>query len=423
MTIRPPKGRTILLASLIMLGSSLSSVRAELIAASSEDSSTIIQRFPSPSGALAIEIRCELERDKSAIRLIRLRDARLLSSVSLNKRNVRGLQVIWSPDGQFAALFFKSGDAGLDGLRFVAIRAQRLVELKGPQNLHILALLPKADPARRLPVTFEGIQPVGWTNEHTLKSEVSAAARLFETPNADAGYLLISYDVTLECGDADREVKILKSEQTEYANSDEPSFGPIGGLMSTDEGRLDRLKRAAAAGYPNAQVNLGFMFETGDGVAQDYGKAVELYRRAAEQGYAPGGAYLARMYGSARGVPTDYDRATELFRKSIALNDTVALNEFAWFLATCGDDSRRDGEQAIVFARQACDLSHWMSRNFIDTLAAAYAEIGDFDHAVTYQRDAMALPGDYPPDGRMAESLALYQDRIPYRDTDSGHRK
>jgi hypothetical protein len=34
--------------------------------------------------------------------------------------------------------------------------------------------------------------------------------------------------------------------------------------------------------------------------------------------------------------------------------------------------------------------------NFIDTLAAAFAELGDFDAAVRYQKQAMSMESDYP---------------------------
>jgi hypothetical protein len=72
-----------------------------------------------------------------------------------------------------------------------------------------------------------------------------------------------------------------------------------------------------------------------------------------------------------------------------------ALNDFAWFLALCPDDSQRNGKLAVTYATKACELSEWKEANFIGTLAAAYAEVGDFDAAIKYQRQAMDIGSDY----------------------------
>jgi hypothetical protein len=36
-------------------------------------------------------------------------------------------------------------------------------------------------------------------------------------------------------------------------------------------------------------------------------------------------------------------------------------------------------------------MTQWKVRNFVGTIAAAYAEIGDFDKAIKYQKDATGL--------------------------------
>jgi hypothetical protein len=49
-------------------------------------------------------------------------------------------------------------------------------------------------------------------------------------------------------------------------------------------------------------------------------------------------------------------------------------------------------------------------------LAAAYAEVGDFDAAVKYQKQAMDMGSDYPDKQVMEKALKLYQERKPYRE-------
>jgi TPR repeat protein len=64
-----------------------------------------------------------------------------------------------------------------------------------------------------------------------------------------------------------------------------------------------QLGPAAQLGNARAQAMLGFMFERGLGVPQDYGVAADWYRRAAEQGYAAAQYSLGLLYDKGFGVP------------------------------------------------------------------------------------------------------------------------
>ena len=66
-----------------------------------------------------------------------------------------------------------------------------------------------------------------------------------------------------------------------------------------------------------------------------------------------------------------------------------ALTQRAWFRSTCPDSSFRNGQQAMQDAKVACKLTNWKDATAIDTLAAACAELGDFDSAVRYGEQAI----------------------------------
>src|SRR5205807_8728430 len=78
-----------------------------------------------------------------------------------------------------------------------------------------------------------------------------------------------------------------------------------------------------------------------------------------------------------------------------------ALSDRAWFQATCPDSSFRNGQQAVKDAKAACSIMQWKDEDMIDTLAAAYAETGDFDSAVRYAAQALAVKGISPEDARV----------------------
>jgi hypothetical protein len=54
------------------------------------------------------------------------------------------------------------------------------------------------------------------------------------------------------------------------------------------------------------------------------------------------------------------------------------LDELAWLLATYPDSKSRDGSDAVRLAERACVLTERRIPALLDTLAAAYAEAGDF---------------------------------------------
>jgi len=116
-----------------------------------------------------------------------------------------------------------------------------------------------------------------------------------------------------------------------------------------------------------------------------------------------------------------YAEASREFDYLIAIHParvTLArvLKQRAWFQATCRDSSFRNGQQAVKDAKAACSIMEWKDETTIDTLAAAYAETGDFDSAVRYAQQALAVKDISPTDYKIIQRhLALFQQRKPVR--------
>lgn len=93
-------------------------------------------------------------------------------------------------------------------------------------------------------------------------------------------------------------------------------------------------------------------------------------------------------------------------------NSVAALNNAAWLLATAPNPRLRDGKTAVALASRACELTDYKQPFFIGTLAAACAEAGRFDEAITNAQKAHALAlslGQIEIAARDQELLELYQ--------------
>ena len=90
--------------------------------------------------------------------------------------------------------------------------------------------------------------------------------------------------------------------------------------------------------------------------------------------------------------------AAEVLERALQLQPAQILvaNNLAWLLAT-GPDTIRDGRRAVELATRVCERLEYKVPEFLDTLAAACAEAGDFEGAVEYAqkvRDLLVERGD-----------------------------
>jgi len=70
---------------------------------------------------------------------------------------------------------------------------------------------------------------------------------------------------------------------------------------------------AIKQGDPNAMYGLAYMYSHGEGVAQSFEKAVELYALAANQGHATAQFNLGLLYEDGKGIAQSYEKAFELY--------------------------------------------------------------------------------------------------------------
>jgi tetratricopeptide (TPR) repeat protein len=98
--------------------------------------------------------------------------------------------------------------------------------------------------------------------------------------------------------------------------------------------------------------------------------------------------------------------------------DVSVANNLAWVLATCPEAPCRDGPRALRLAEWACHATSYKSPPLLDSLAAAYAEVGQFDQAVRTTQQAIEIVRANPKTSTetLESRLKLYQAHQPYRE-------
>jgi tetratricopeptide (TPR) repeat protein len=106
-----------------------------------------------------------------------------------------------------------------------------------------------------------------------------------------------------------------------------------------------------------------------------------------------GVALAWRVRGATWAGKADYPKALADYTESLRIDpeNPESLHHRATMLSVCTDARYRDGKQAVEDATKACELTEWINPLFLNGLASAYAEKGDFDSAIRWQTRAMEL--------------------------------
>jgi tetratricopeptide (TPR) repeat protein len=127
-------------------------------------------------------------------------------------------------------------------------------------------------------------------------------------------------------------------------------------------------------------------------------------------------AYAYRgLYRSQGG---EYAAAAEDFNEALRLNpsDSDCCNNFAWQLSTCPEGDHRDGKKAVELATTACEQTKYLTWYCVETLAAAYAELSDWENSIRCQQQAIDLVADENEKEAGQKRVELYKSKKPYRE-------
>jgi tetratricopeptide (TPR) repeat protein len=146
-----------------------------------------------------------------------------------------------------------------------------------------------------------------------------------------------------------------------------------------------------------------------DRAIKDFTEAIRLDPKDAEYYHGRANAWKHRAA---------YAKAIEDFVRALTLRPelTAARNSLAWLLATCPDARFRDGKKAFDHASYVFETDGGKNWDYVDTLAAAYAECGDMRQARDYANKAIDLATRDEDKETIRSRLAFYERGRPYRE-------
>ncbi|CAN5564969.1 hypothetical protein BH10PLA2_BH10PLA2_36320 [soil metagenome] len=149
----------------------------------------------------------------------------------------------------------------------------------------------------------------------------------------------------------------------------------------------------------------------------DYDKAITDYSAAITLDPKELEAYSGRAQAYER--KKEYERALADHETALGLDpqDVTKMNNLAWIFATCPKQELRNGKKAVEYGLEAAKLTESKNPGVLDTLAAAYAEDGQFDLAVQTEKKALADAEFAKTSGEESKArLKLYEQKKPYRE-------
>jgi len=211
--------------------------------------------------------------------------------------------------------------------------------------------------------------------------------------------------IVVGTGDAKRNVMKLCSDASEQLRN---------GDVASAKRNINEALRIDPKLWPALYVRAEIFAREGkyELAIQDCNEALRQYRGCVEAALLR--AKINYHIGKYAEASKEFNYLVSLHPRNVTL--ARALSDRAWFLATCPDPSFRNGQQAVKDAKAACSIMVWKDEHMIDTLAAAYAETGDFNSAMRYAQQALAVKDISEVDSKKIQRhLELFKQNKPIR--------
>lgn len=225
------------------------------------------------------------------------------------------------------------------GMCFLGGNANQIIGNKDKAIPYLEKLISLNDSQRKQDFMFAAMTTLGANEKDALELQEGAYIDLLEyytAKNESLGgnnqemlekIMMLSYTA---CG------KTTHKQVLSYACSLAASFSSLANnyhnaFTFAKKGGETNVKREEAHNANVSQSNyviVGFLYEQGKGVRQDYAKAAEYYKKGCDLGYALPCEGLGDLYMKGKGVPRNRSSAKRLFGKACDLGEQEVCNKY-----------------------------------------------------------------------------------------------
>ena len=145
-------------------------------------------------------------------------------------------------------------------------------------------------------------------------------------------------------------------------------------------------------------------------------KAIDIYSKVIEK--EPENYFAIRGRSDAMLITGDHKGAIDGYSKCLEQqeDDDHVLNNLSWVLSTSPTDEVRDGKRAVELGLKACEVTEYKQAHILSTLAAGYAEVGDFEKAREWATKAVELAEGEEQTENLTKELESYKQEKPWRE-------
>jgi len=154
---------------------------------------------------------------------------------------------------------------------------------------------------------------------------------------------------------------------------------------------LQVLRKGAGMQDGAAAYLLGWWYLSAAGQSRELPAAAQWMAQSAKAEHQLATLWLSEMHGKGLGVPVNPLKSRQLREQALAKASLSEKNEFAWELSVSNDGLLRNGPLAVRVMQAALTTPETRTAPYLDTLAAAHAESGNFAAAVAAQREALQV--------------------------------
>ena len=162
----------------------------------------------------------------------------------------------------------------------------------------------------------------------------------------------------------------------------------------------------AASGDPRGENGLGVLYVRGQGLEQDFGRALELFRSAADKGLRAARKNLGEMYAEGAGVARDDAAALHWFGLAAAQGDADAQFSLGLMYGQ-GRGVERDYAKAMEWFLKAAEQGNAAAQANVGHLYRAGYGVGR-DYVLAYAWYGVAAANDFKMGPELRESVAEY---------------